>query len=140
MANFEELFRKTVLGLGKAYEIAQNDLFEEIDAASRSIEKISGGVARITLKKVYEDSTRVVITAHINMEKKITNFATFSLSPNGYPIGVAADAFDAKRDEFEIILDNREDIKNYLKEAASNPDSRLVLQVAFAMRQKSEDT
>ncbi|HYR77132.1 MAG TPA: hypothetical protein VEM96_14965 [Pyrinomonadaceae bacterium] len=134
MSAFEDLLKKAVLGLGESFESAKKDLFEETTALSESVERVTAGKGVLALRKTSENPEQTQYTLYVTGAHQVSEITTFFLSAKGYPIKVASEAVMATIDFFDTILSNREDIRKYYNQLASEANSRLVLRIAFLIR------
>lgn len=138
MSQLEDLLRNAVMGVGKAYGVAEKDLSEELAIASEAVRKVSSGLGTLRLRKAEEDAGGSTFSLSLLSEKNVQEIAVFYVSPNGYPIKVARSERSLMYDEYEAVLQSREEINHYFTQAVSTPDSRLVLRVAFLLRQQKD--
>jgi hypothetical protein len=134
MSTFEESLKKTVLGLGANYRVAEKDLFEETTLASGGVERVTEGKARLALHKSAESPEQTQFTLYVAGGGQLSEVSNFMISTTGYPIKVASDIISARLSMYDTVLENRQDISKYYYQLASNADSRLALQIAFLLR------
>ena len=135
MSQFEEILKRSVLGLGDSYRVAEADLREETASVSDSVKNITGGLAYLVLQKSDDDAESTWINLVVATQGEFFELATFLLSPQGYPIKVGASQQTmAITGKIEARLVNRDDIKEYFNSLASNNNSRLVLRIAYLIR------
>ena len=139
MSEFEESLKKSIYGVGEAYRTAEKDLYEEVAAASESVKRVTGGIASLALRKTKETSAGTEFELYVQHERSAQEVAVLYVDANGYPIKVAASDLYLVTGDYEDIFARREDIRKYLNNAASTPDSRLVLRIAYLLRIKSAE-
>jgi hypothetical protein len=140
VSQFEEILKRSVLGLGDSYRIAEADLYEETAAASESVKNVTADLAHLELQKSEDDAECTWINLVVATQGEFYEIATFLLSPQGYPlkVGVSQQTMSVMN-KFEARLVNRDDIREYFTTLASNNNSRLVLRIAYLIRTKAKD-
>ena len=135
MSQFEEILKRSVLGLGDSYRGAEADLYEETAAASESVKNITEGLTHLILQRSEDDAESTWINLVVATQGDFYEIATFLLSPQGYPIKVGASQQTMSiMSKVEARLVNRDDIREYFTTLASNNNSRLVLRIAYLLR------
>jgi hypothetical protein len=141
VSQFEEILRRSVVGLGESYRVAEADLYEETASASESVKNITEGLAHLVLQKSEDDAESTWVNLVVATQGEFYEIATFLLSPQGYPIKVGASQQTMSiMNKVEARLVNRDDIREYFTALASNNNSRLVLRVAYLMRTRGTAT
>lgn len=95
MSDFEEALKRTVLGLGLAYELAKKDLIHEVTRASESVQRLTSGLATLDLDEGKESPVSAVYGLYLTVQNPTAWYpiAFFAVPSKGYPIRVAAQEF-----------------------------------------------
>jgi len=138
MSSFEESLKNTIRGLGEEYSRTVQDLVDETNAASDAVNRITNGMAQMTLSTELKASTGTDFALNLKNAKSFSEISGFFVKSNGYPIKVASSVSEARAGLWEEDLYSRDDLKSYYLSLAANPESRLALRLAFLLRQEED--
>ena len=136
MPSFEELLRASLQGVNVRSEAADRDLHKEVASAAQVIEKITGGKATLRLDAVHEGEPHVYALL-LGQEGSFEEILGFKLDARGYPIRAQPRAvwlLEQDAGDSGKTIGNKEELGKLFAEMASNPDSPLVVKLAFLMR------
>lgn len=140
MPSFEEQLVTTLSGLNKRFEQASTDLHDEISNAAQSIKKISNGEVDLVLDRSFETEQFVIYSLLLRKAESSHSLSIgFLIDTRGYPIKTGPDSTlrdDASRPNVEKLKDQKA-LQEFVMRLASNPDSPLVVKLAFLLRKKS---
>jgi hypothetical protein len=137
MPTFEELLAASLGGVNASFQRTVAELHEEIAKASQVIARLSDGKAELMLNKRLETESSVCYEMYLKTVPNAVDLGVaFWIDTKGYPIRTASlaqlhrpvDRAQARE------LTSREDVRTLLDELASNPDSPLVIKLAFFLR------
>lgn len=140
MTTFEELLKATLHGVNSNFEGVDQELREVIADASNGVEKVTNGGARLYLEKISENAEGVIYSVflHIAESKRPTELMGIMVSATGYPIRIASGANFLLSGASLGQLADKNALRSYFAEMAKNPNSPLVVHLAFHFRRKQK--
>jgi hypothetical protein len=139
MIDFEQALKEVILGKNEKFLVADSDLHTEVAAASQALGRISKGKASLVLEPVQESEEGITYRLMLTAKDYADEVGAFTVPSDGYPI-IAVPTVQPYHAEQEKKnpLNNKEALRGYFVSMASNPDSPLVMKLAFVIRRKAD--
>jgi hypothetical protein len=126
MTSFTENLQATLEGVNARFQEAEHDLHEVVAEASLGIQAVTQGTEKVVLIKLREGTDAVNYTVRLETDgQQKADLLSYTLSRRGYPMNVP----------FIGVIQNKQELKKVFDEMATNPDSSLIVNLAFFMRQ-----
>jgi hypothetical protein len=125
MTSFEESLKAAIQGINSNLEVVENDLHEVVTEAASGIQHVSKGRAQLALSKMAE--TPDFVQYVLQLVSKVTQpvqLLQFNISRKGYPI----------TGSHGLNIQNKEELKKVIADMGTNPDSPLVVHLAYILR------
>jgi hypothetical protein len=138
MPTFEEMLKAALSGYEANNRAADLDLHHQVAEAAKAVEAISDGRASLSLVRQKETENHTVYSLVLTNEQihSQQELMAFRVSARGYPIDVAPGAellLKGPSSEAEQVND-RDQLETLFADLASNPDSSLVVTLAYILR------
>jgi hypothetical protein len=127
MTDFNALIKQTLAGLTEKFKEACGDLNEMVARISDDIQAVTGVPLKLHLSKSTENISGTQFQLQVHSETGGRAIFSFFVPAKGYPIQI----LDSK-----TSMANRSELESVFAEMVSNPDSPLMQNIAFAVRQK----
>jgi len=143
MVDFEKLLRESLAGGTKAFEQADADLHDIVIEASQALSRVSQGAADLVLRTLVENLGGVIyglVIRETGARSSGDAVEFYQVPPGGYPIrtgGFTDIESDSPEFHPRLALENKAELQQHFAEMMANPDSPLVVIVAFFMRRQS---
>lgn len=138
MASFGEALKKALAGMSNDFVTARNDLVEEVADVSKQVEELTLGKVKLALELQREDEDGAILSLVMLNEEGLHQEVTgFSVRLSGYPIISAPTRMLKMRVEGlakSTPIQNRQGIREFFTQLASDRNSPLVRKLAFVLR------
>jgi hypothetical protein len=124
MTSFEESLKAAIQGINASLEVVETDLHEVVTEAANGIQQVTNGVAQLVLVKTGESAEHVsYILQLVSTGNQPVQLLALTLTRRGYPIHTHSGP-----------IQDKEGLKKIIAEMGTNPDSPLVVNLAFLLR------
>jgi hypothetical protein len=141
MADFESLLKQSLSGATDAYQAALLDLNEEVAQLGQAVSNVTHLPYSLKLERISERFDGTAFDLCMGSEQDKFSVCAFFLPSRGYPIsvGVTVTPHGVLGGAIKP-LNNKGELTQFLSDLVSNPDSPLVLRIAFFLRQLKDRT
>lgn len=144
MVDFNEILKKSLLTVNEGYQRAYEDLSSVVAGVRESIKQNAGQEFTIELSQISAQlegtSFQIYMDTDVNnSHAQIYRITDIEIPQTGYPIFLGA--YNRVHQTFmrgEESFEDAEAISTYFAEQLSNPESRLIQLIGFALRRRQE--
>lgn len=143
MTDFNEILRKSLSIVNDGYQQAVDNIKEVVSNLSDSIKANAGEDFSLEIGEISSDlkgaTFRIFLDTDVNdVEASTMNIIDLRIPVGGYPVQLGT--FTKSIQSFkaaEQVLNNKSDIEQYFAQQLSEPDSRLIQAIGFAVRRRA---
>jgi hypothetical protein len=138
----EQLLRDALAKVNARHELGSRALHAAVGDLDRAVRAVAGGSLRLELRALELKPTVSLYTLESACRSERANFiAAYSVPLDGFPILVCRIEENALMhpSAFKEVIDSEAALAEHFRTLATDPDSPLVLDLAFAVRQREED-
>jgi hypothetical protein len=138
----EQLLRDALAKVNARHELGSRSLSAAVGELDRAVRAVSGGALRLELRSLEMKATASVYGVYSAYRGERGNFlAAYAVPLDGFPIRVCRieEEVLGSLSAFKEVIDTEGDLAEHFRTLATDPDSPLVLDLAFAVRQREED-
>ena len=133
MTDFSERLKRSLTGVNAAFDAADADLHAVIAEAARGVQENTNGKATLALDVKKDDDRGTVYALVLDTRDDKQELVRITVQRGGYPILFTSESLESSRG---VKVTNRTELEEEVTAMASNPDSPLVVKLAFLMRKE----
>jgi hypothetical protein len=136
MSDFVNMFKASLGKASQAFLSADKDLHDVITRAAEALLKVTNGAADMALGKINEGVDGVSYALSVQTEIDSFEVGGYFVSSKGYPVRYGS----IELGDFERVIKpsqvfaNKDEIERHLESLVSNPDSPLIVRLAYMLR------
>jgi len=139
----EQLLRDALAKVNARHELGSRALHAAVGDLDRAVRAVASGALRLELRSIEMRATVSVYGVYSSYRGERGNFiAAYAVPLDGFPIAVCRDEENAQHfdtDDVQEVIGSEAELAEHFRMLATDPDSPLVLDLAFAVRQREED-